>query len=71
MSVTSLGNCRNPDGSWSGAKTVAKLIGSTEAEVYEMWGRIAFLHTQGQMALREAAQIVTEQRRQKQDGSNH
>lgn len=57
----SLGDCRNPDGSWSGVKTLAKLSGRSEAEVLSIWERTSLLVNECNMNIKDAAKVAVQE----------
>lgn len=59
--LLSLGDCRNPNGTWNGAKTLAKVTGRTEAEVRSIWDRIRTLNEEGNMDIKDAAAITVQE----------
>lgn len=61
----SLGSCRNPDGTWNGAKTMAKLTGETEQRIVQLWRRIGELRSAGVSLLDAANQATQEQRNER------
>lgn len=56
--VTSLGHCRDRDGKWNGAKTLATLTRRSEKQIRDLWGRIRFLNEECGMTLRDATDIA-------------
>ena len=58
--VGTLGQCRNPDGTWNGAATMALITGLSEAEIRWTWDRLSAMLKSG-MDKQEAMRLVKEQ----------
>lgn len=58
--LTTLGQCRNPDGTWNGVATMALITGLSEAEIRWTWDRLSAMLKSG-MDKQEALRLVKEQ----------
>lgn len=56
--VATIGHCRDKDGKWNGAKTMATLTRRSEKQIRALWERIRFLNEDCAMNLRDATDIA-------------
>lgn len=59
--TVTLSGCRNPNGTWNGAKTIALITGRTEKQVRAIWSRMSFLNTDCNMNIKDAAAIAVKE----------